>query len=234
MVRIIERVRAVVFDLDGTLVDSAPDLATAANRMLQTLGYAPLSENVIRMQIGDGLDRLIEGVVTESAGDVSCATLEVAAKLFRKLYSQGVFERSRVYPGVRECLEALNAMGKPVGCATNKHSRFALPLLEASGLMSLLAFVFCADRDEQRKPNPYLLDAACARVGISPRELLYVGDSGLDIMAARAAGCAVVAVDYGYSRGVAPDADGPDWIVSSLTEILALSADRRLVKLSAA
>jgi phosphoglycolate phosphatase len=222
--RLIERVRAVAFDLDGTLVDSAPDLAMAANGMLETLGHVPLPESRIRMRIGDGVDRLVEAVLTERAGEVPAATLAAAAEVFRTLYARHLCARSRVYPGVLHCLETLRAMGMHQGCVTNKHSLFTLPLLEALQLTRFLEFVLCADRAEQRKPRPDLLNAACKHVNIAPHELLYVGDSRVDIAAARAAGCSVAAVDYGYNQGRPLAAEGPDWIISSLTEILGLQA----------
>ncbi len=229
MARLIDRIRAAAFDLDGTLVDSAPDLAAAANAMLKALGNRRLAEYRITALIGDGVDRLVEGVLTTSLRRAPApAALAAAGTLFRRIYAERLFDRSRVYPGVVQGLGALRKAGIRLCCVTNKHSAFTAPLLDAAGLARRFAFALCADRAEERKPKPDLLLAACARFGIAPAELLYVGDSRADIGAARAAGCPVAAVDYGYNQGRPILAERPDWVITSLAEIAALSTERTL------
>ncbi|MGE5088930.1 MAG: phosphoglycolate phosphatase [Candidatus Levyibacteriota bacterium] len=229
-----DRVRAVAFDLDGTLIDSAPDLAAAANAMLEALGHPRLPEARIAALIGNGIDRLVEGALAaatgRAAGDPPLAT---AATLFRGCYAERLFDRSRVYPGVIEGLAALDALGVPRCCITNKASAFTLPLLDAADLAPRLAFALCADRAEERKPAPAMLLAACERLGVDPGEMLYVGDSRIDIEAARAAGCPVAVVDYGYHQGFSLEAGRPDWIIGSLVELSALPAMRPLANLQA-
>ena len=234
MPKLVEHIRAVAFDLDGTLVDSAPDLAWAANRMLELLGYAPLAERRIQALIGDGIDRLVEGVLLESIDRVAGpAALADARSRFRQLYAEHLFDHGRVYPGVIEGLRALADAGMQLCCVTNKHSAFALPLLEAAGLTSFFAFALCADCAEERKPQPDLLLAASARLQVPPRELLCVGDSRADIAAARSACCPVAAVDYGYHQGRPLAAEDADWIISSITELVTLPAKGRLANAEA-
>ncbi|HEX6137733.1 MAG TPA: phosphoglycolate phosphatase [Casimicrobiaceae bacterium] len=229
MPRLVDRIRAAALDLDGTLIDTAPDLAAAANAMLELLGYSRLPEPRIARLIGNGIDRLVEGALAESAGErARPAAVAAAPKLFRLCYAERLFERSRVYPGVSEGLRALRALGIDLCCVTNKHSAFTLPLLEASGLARHFAFVLCADRPEERKPAPNLLNAARERFGIEAGELLFVGDSRIDVAAARAARCPVAIVDYGYNQGEPLGDADPDWIVGSLAEIAALPASKLL------
>ena len=234
MPRLVERIRAAAFDLDGTLVDSASDLAAAANAMLGMLGHVPLAENRIAMLIGDGIDRLVEGVLSASTGqDVEPAVLMAAGGLFRQHYAEHLFERGRVYPGVPEGLRTLADGGIRLCCVTNKHSAFTLPLLDVAGLTNFFAFALCADRAEERKPKPDLLLAASARFEVAAGELLCVGDSRADIAAARGARCPVVAVNYGYNQGRPIAAERPDWIIGSITEIVALPAKPRFANAAA-
>jgi phosphoglycolate phosphatase len=220
MPRLIDTVRAVAFDLDGTLVDSAPDLAAAANLMLTMLGAQALPEARIRALIGDGIDQLVRRALTESLGrPPSAAHCTAARLLFGKLYGQHLFERSRTYPHVSQALQALTDAGLALACATNKEAGFAYPLLAASGLEPFFLFTLCADRAEDRKPSPNLLLAACRHLNVSPSELAYVGDAHTDVLAARAAGCRAVAVTYGYHHGPALEEFRPDAIVAGLMEL---------------
>lgn len=223
MPRLIERFRAVAFDLDGTLVDTAPDLAAAANAMLDALGYAQLSTRRIESLVGGGVERMVCGALAESAGRApKPPTVATATEVFRRHYAESYFQRSRVYPEVIEGLRALNALRIKLCCVTNKPSTFTLPLLDAAGLAARFAFALCADRPEERKPAPRLLIAARERLEVKPDEMLYVGDSRVDIAAARAAQCPVAVVDYGYDDGRSLAAAHPDWIIASLAALVAL------------
>jgi phosphoglycolate phosphatase len=226
MIKLIDYVEAVAFDLDGTLIDTAPDLTAACNMMLAILGGHPLSELRVAALIGGGVEQLVAGVLTLSSDGAAPdpTLLETAAALFRDLYRQRLFERSRLYPGVIESLRALARRGIFSCCITNKESAFALPLIEAAGIGDLLAFTWSADRAEDRKPSPNMLLAACAHIGIKPPRMLYVGDAQSDVLAARAAGCRVVAVDYGYHNGLLLAAAGADGVVSNLTELVDMRA----------
>jgi phosphoglycolate phosphatase len=146
--------------------------------------------------------------------------LKSAAALFGRLYGERLLEDGRVYPGVPEALRALDHAGIALCCVTNKHSRFAIPLLEVADLRDFFAFTLCADRVEKRKPKPDLLLAACAHLAVAPAEMLCVGDSHTDVVAADAAGCRAVMVDYGYENGRPLDEVRPDAIIGNLTEII--------------
>ena len=221
MTPLAERYRAIAFDLDGTLVDTAPDIASAANAMLVRLGYPPLPSAHVVALIGRGIDRLVTDALACSTGRAAePATLSRATALFRDCYGERLFVQSRVYPGVIDALDELATRGVRTCCVTNKASAFSLRLLDAAALSSRLLFTLGADRPEDRKPAPKLLLAACQRLAVTPRELLYIGDSRIDVDAARAAGCAVAVVDYGY-HDMAPSELEADAIVGSLTQLLA-------------
>ncbi|MBS0325708.1 MAG: phosphoglycolate phosphatase [Proteobacteria bacterium] len=218
-----ERPGAVVFDLDGTLVDSVPDLAAAVNAMLADLGCAGLSQRLIGSLIGGGVDRLVSRALAESGyAPAGSGMPEQAMQSFTRYYSARLFDRSRLYPGVIEGLDALAALGVGLGVATNKAGIFTRPLLAAAGLGGRFAVVLCADREEDRKPAPVLLEAAARGLGLPAGRVLYVGDSAVDAAAARAAGCPVALVDYGYNGGRLVADAGPDWVVGSIADVAAI------------
>jgi phosphoglycolate phosphatase len=143
-----------------------------------------------------------------------------ALALFRRVYAQGLFKRGRVFPGVEQTLQSLAQKGVALCCITNKERTFTVPLLEQAGLARYFAFTVCADRPEDRKPSPNMLLAACSRFGVTPAEMLYVGDSRIDIEAARAAGCPVVTVGYGYDGDREAIATQADRSIVSMTDLL--------------
>lgn len=227
MPRLVDRIRAVAFDLDGTLVDSAPDLTAAANAMLAGMGHAALPQTRIESMIGEGVDRLVGRALAAAAGSpVADDVLADAIRAFRIHYARHLFERGRLYAGVLDGLQALAARGVALCVVTNKAAAFARPLLGAAGLADMFRLVLCAERPEDRKPSPNLLIAASAQLGVRPDELLYVGDSRIDEATARAAGCPFALVDYGYDGG--RPSGSADYSISKFAEILAL-ADRRSV-----
>jgi phosphoglycolate phosphatase len=216
-------IRGVAIDLDGTLIDTAPDLGACVNSMLNMIGYQPLPESVVPQLIGAGITALVDRALEMRAGDsqLTPALRAGAEAVFRKLYRHHLFERSVVYPGVRHTLQALRSGGTLLCCITNKESTFAHQLLEAAELTHYFHHVFCGDLVEDRKPSPNLLLAACRRGGIEPQELVYVGDSRTDIVAARAAGCRAVAVTYGYHDARSLEEMHPDELIDNLAEIAA-------------
>jgi phosphoglycolate phosphatase len=237
MPKLIERFRAAAFDLDGTLVDTMPDLTAAVNLMLGMLGANEIPEPRVRALVGNGVDQLVVRALTESLGKPPAypAQRSAALTLFRRLYRNTVYKNSEVYPGVEQTLRSLSEAGIPLCCITNKDSSFALPLLEQARLARYFKFTLCADRIEDRKPGPRLLLAACSRLGVAPAEMLYVGDSGIDVAAARAAGCPVVTVTYGYGKDHPAQEANPDGSVDKMTEILTMNlkvaTDRPYLKL---
>jgi phosphoglycolate phosphatase len=226
MSKLIDSVEAVAFDLDGTIIDTAPDLGTAANMMLVMLGGRPLPEEQVPSMIGGGIDSLVMKVLERAGVSPDSALEKMAGALFRKLYGQQLFQRSSIYPGVVMTLHSLRSAARPLYCVTNKERKFTLPLLELAGLTGFFAAVFCGDRPEDRKPNPNMLKAACIHACVEPSRMLLVGDSRADIVAAKSAGCRVVAVDYGYSHDQTLDDLRPDAIVSSMMELMKLGSQR--------
>lgn len=214
-------VRVVALDLDGTLIDSAPDLAAAVNRMLAARGMTVLSTPQITAMIGDGIHTLVERALTASMGEAPSATLfEAAADQALGYYRSALFEHSRIYTGVRETIAALRERGMTICCVTNKVSSLSLPLLAASGLLELLDHVVCADTPAERKPAPKLLQRACVLADSTPAALVMVGDAPVDIAAAHAAGARAVAVTYGYTPVERLAAAAPDALIDSLAALL--------------
>jgi phosphoglycolate phosphatase len=190
--------------------------------MLAELGAATLAVPQVQALIGNGVEQLIERALTKTLGrPPEAALINAAGQAFGRIYREGLFERSVVYPGVFAALRELTDCGIALCCSTNKPSRFALPLLEAAALAPLLPMTFCADDQRDRKPGANLLRMACSSTGFEPRQLLHVGDSPVDIAAAHAAGAAGIAVDYGYCELEALASARPDAIVSDLRTLSA-------------
>ncbi len=216
------RPRAILFDLDGTLVDSVPDLAACIDRMLQELGMPPAGEEKVRPWVGDGAEKLVRRALTgELDGEPEPELFRRGFELFSEYYLQQT-SRSRLYPGAREALERLGRAGVRLGCVTNKRSRFTRPLLEALEVEHLFDVVVCGDTLEQKKPHPAPLLHAVRSIDAHPGESLMVGDSANDIAAARAAGMPVAAVTYGYYRGDDIGQERPDLLLQDLTELCEL------------
>lgn len=213
----------VLFDLDGTLVDSAPDLAFSINAMLRHLALPECSESQIRAWIGNGAERLVKrALIGNLEEEPEPSLLHSAFELFSDIYAQNTSRESRLYPGVREGLDYLRASGRPLGCVTNKRARFTEPLLSAMGIQDDFAIVLSGDTLPRKKPDPLPLLHAAQQLGVSPCQVLMVGDSVNDVLAARAAGAAVVCVSYGYNNGDDITAAGPDRVLRSLAELASL------------
>lgn len=208
--------RAVLLDLDGTLLDTAPDIAEAANRLLVESGRDALPESRIRDFIGKGIANLVRRVLEETGPDPEPAQMADALSRFEAYYFERVAELSRPYPGVMEGLAAFQEAGLRLACVTNKAGRFTLPLLEATGLAPLLDIVVSGNDVAHKKPAPDAFLLACSRLDCEPAQAWVIGDSANDVLAARAAGCPVAVVPYGYREGLAVEALGADEVVASL------------------
>ena len=195
-------IRAVLFDLDGTLIDTLPDLHAAACAMLNDLGRPPLPLESIRAYVGRGIPNLIKRVLANSlhvAEDPNPPPPEAVAS-YRRHYAHENGRNAKVYPGVLEGLASLRAQGVPLGVVTNKADTFIQPLLEQTGLSGYFEVLVGGDRLPKVKPDPMPLVWACGRLGVSPTETLFIGDSINDALAARAAGCPVFLLPYGYNE----------------------------------
>lgn len=219
-----EQIAAVFFDLDGTLVDSVPDLTVALNTMLRQLGLPERKEAQVRTWVGNGMDTLIRralvGEMDDSGADP--ALFARAEPLYRAAYAENVSVYSALYPGVVEGLAQLRTMGLPTACVTNKPVVFAQPLLERLGIGDFFVTVVGGDCVPQPKPAPDALLLCAERLGIPITQGLMVGDSVNDVNAARNAGCPVVCVPYGYNHGHDIRDAAPDAVIDSIAELPAL------------
>ena len=211
---------AVLLDLDGTLLDTLPDLAAAANAMRQALGMPALDESLIRTFVGKGADNLIARSLAASleAPEPDPKTFEIAKHHFFEHYQANNGRLTQIYPGVTEGLIALTDLGLQLAVVTNKPYEFSIPLLEQTDLLRHLQLVVGGDTCARRKPDAEPILYACQQLGYSPAASLTIGDSINDALAARAAGGSVLAVPYGYNEG-APVTDLPvDGIVPTVLE----------------
>ena len=214
------RVKAVTIDLDGTLADSIPDLAAAANMMLRDLGRPELPVERITDFVGKGIPRLVERSLAGTIdGTASTEEMSRALPVFERFYTEVNGRHSVLYPGVKEGLEEFRAMQMPLACVTNKSGRFTMPLLKQLGIAQFFEQIIGGDALPQKKPHPAQLLHACKGFGIKPAEMLMIGDSVNDAQAARAAGCPVFCVPYGYNEGRPVQSLDCDGIVSSLDEL---------------
>ena len=196
-------VEAVLLDLDGTLLDTIPDLWAAANAMLLDMGRAALPLDTVRSYVGRGIPNLVKRLLSGAmaAADDPAPPPTEALACFRHHYARENGRQSTCYPGVIEGLVAMRARGLPVGVITNKPAAFTLPLLESTGLAAYFDVVVSGDLLPRQKPDPMSLVWACGRLGVRPQRTLMIGDSVNDFLAGRAAGCAVFLVPYGYNEG---------------------------------
>lgn len=210
----------VLFDLDGTLVDSVPDIAYSVDTMLQRLGLATHGEARIRQWVGRGSEYLIQRALLGGApGEAEASLFDEAYPLFLELYGENASARSRLYPGARVALERFRALMLPLGCVTNKPGRFTEPLLRDLGIRGAFDLVLAGDSLARKKPDPLPLLHAAAHFGVDPARGWMVGDSINDVQAARAAGFRALCVSYGYNHGRSICEAEPDIVVDSLDEL---------------
>jgi phosphoglycolate phosphatase len=211
--------RAVLLDLDGTLLDTAPDLAAAANAMLADLGRPGRAPDVIATYIGKGIPGLVHRTLTGALdGTAEASLFERALPLFEHRYAEQSGRRARPFPGVVDGLARIRALGLGLGCVTNKAGRFTQALLDGQGLARFFGCVVSGDTLPRRKPDPLPVLHACELLGARPAEAVLIGDSSIDVLAARAAGCAVWCVPYGYNEGRPVEALDSDAVVGDLVE----------------
>lgn len=221
----LKRPDLVLLDLDGTLVDTAPDLLYALNETFARFGLSPRSEAEVRGWVGGGVETLVRrALVDEFDGRLDPRLLEQAVPLCLEIYGANICRGSRLFPGVREGLDFLGDNGFHVGCVTNKRTRFAHDLLRGLGIMDEFDIILCGDTLKRKKPDPLPLLYAAERFGVRPDRSLMIGDSTNDVDAARAAGFQVLCVTYGYNQNRDIRAAQPDAVVDSLAELPRLFA----------
>ena len=193
--------KAVLLDLDGTLLETVGDIATAANMMRASFGFAPLEPAVIKTYVGKGIANLVAKTLNDAVGEVGPTALNVAVANFERQYEKCFGDTSIPFPGVVDGLDALRDKGFRLGCVTNKAEKFTRPLLEKTSLSSYFEIILSGDSLPEKKPHPLPLQHAAKFFECSTAELLLIGDSVNDAEAARAAGCPVFIVPYGYNEG---------------------------------
>jgi phosphoglycolate phosphatase len=217
----------ILIDVDGTLVDSVPDLAYCVDELMKALGRPVHGEAKVRNWVGNGVERLVRrALIGQLDGEPPDADYARAYPIFLELYADNTSKRSRLYPGIREGIDWLKSQGYLLGCVTNKAAQFTLPLLKDLGVRDDFAIVVSGDTLPVKKPDPAPLLHAAQHFGVTPAESLMVGDSVSDVKAARAAGFQIVCMSYGYNHGVDIRTAHPDAVIDSLVELRALLPPR--------
>ena len=212
-------IRAVIIDLDGTMLDTVPDFHVAINRMRAESGLAAIGQERIQDMVGKGSENLIRSVL---AIDFDAAGVErefpAAMDAYQRHYLAINGDHSALYDGVLAGLDTMQAMGLRMACVTNKPIAFAAPLLAKKGLAPYFEIVYGGECLPRKKPHPMPLLQVCADFDLAPSQVVAIGDSSNDAEAARAAGCFVLAVPYGYNHGVSIHETDSDGIVDTLLE----------------
>jgi phosphoglycolate phosphatase len=210
-------IRAAIIDLDGTMVDTAGDFEAALNAALAEFGPWRIDTAFVQRSVGKGSEHLMRCALRETAAPASLFEALLARYLHH--YGRVNGQHSQLYPGVPDGVAALAARGWPMACVTNKPSAFAAPLLEQLGLRKFFAAVYGGDAFERKKPDPQPLLKACEAMAMAPQHTLVIGDSASDAQAARAAGCPVLLVRYGWNHGEPVEAVDADGFIDSFADI---------------
>lgn len=214
-------IRLVAFDLDGTLVDSVPDMAAAVDAALIDVELPLAGEDKVRHWVGNGAKVLLERALEDVLGEApSHGLTETALERFMEHYHHAPCARTRLYRGVREALEGLHGSGRTLCLVTNKPEAFIAPILSALDIETFFSAFLGGDSLPRRKPDPMPLMHLCQRFDVSPSECLMVGDSRHDVAAGKAAGFRTLAVPYGYNHGEPVEQSDPDAVVESLAQLL--------------
>ena len=220
---------AAIIDLDGTMVDTMGDFVVAINLMLHDLGYASVDRQVVELRVGKGSENLVQSVLNHAVAQLTqgqvapdnVANFERALASYQQHYRAINGQHAQVYPGVVDGLLALQRAGLKLACLTNKPVGFARELLKLKGLDGVFSHIFGGDSFAAKKPDALPVLKTCEALGSLPAQTLMVGDSSNDALAARAAGCPVVLVTYGYNHGQPIGGVDADGYVDSLLDVLA-------------
>jgi phosphoglycolate phosphatase len=214
---------AYLFDLDGTLVDTAPDINAALNAALLSGGYPAVEESLTRHWVGHGSRVLLEQALTHHGAPERISDEPSMARLLRTFidyYTAHIADSSRPYPGVVDALQKLKSRGARLAVVTNKLTGLSTQLLEALHLDDCFTALVCGDTLPQHKPDPEPARHACRLLDVAISDALFVGDSITDVETARAAGCPVVCVRDGYNHGTPATELGADAVIDSLIQLL--------------
>jgi phosphoglycolate phosphatase len=212
--------KMVLIDVDGTLVDSVPDLAWCVDEMMQAIGMQQHGEDKVREWVGNGVERLVRrALIGQLNGEPEEALFESAYPIFLDLYKDNTSKRSHLYSGVKEGLEYLKNNNYILGCVTNKAEAFTLPILKDLGIIDYFQSVVSGDTLEKKKPDPLPLLYSAEKLAVSPAQSMMLGDSMSDVKAARAAGFSIVCMSYGYNHGEDIHLSNPDEVIDSMTEL---------------
>jgi len=210
----------VLIDLDGTLVDSVPDLAYCVDEMMKQLDMPTRGEAAVRNWVGNGVKRLTERALINSVdGMPDQALMDKAYPIFLELYKHNYSQRSSVYAGVKEGIQWMKDNGYRVACVTNKAEAFTTPLLKDKGLYDVFEIIVSGDTCAEKKPHPMPLLHAAEQLGVDPENALMIGDSRSDVKAARAANFHIFCMTYGYNHGEDIRDYNPDVIMDSFVEL---------------
>lgn len=210
----------VLLDLDGTLVDSIPDLANAINKTLLEFSFPERKLESIRNWVGNGIDKLLHRAITNDIdGEADSDLFSKLYSRFMTIYKNNMCETSSCYPGVREGIDFLKEKNIKLGCVTNKSGAFVEPILEKLGLLNDMSIIIAGDTLAKKKPDPLPLLHAASVFDADPKNSLMIGDSISDVTAARAAEFQIVCVSYGYNHGRDIHETKPDAVVDSLAEL---------------
>ncbi len=220
MAAVLTKPKMVLIDLDGTLVDSVPDLAWCVDETMKALNLPVRGEDKVRNWVGNGVPRLIQrALIDQLDGEPSDALYAEAAPIFMALYADNASKRSQLYPSVVEGLQWLKDQGIRVGCVTNKDEQFTLKILKDLGLFDFFEIVISGDTLPLKKPDPAPLLHGAQFFGIEPENAMMIGDSISDVKASRAAGFSIVCMSYGYNHGVDIATANPDVIIDTFAEL---------------
>lgn len=210
----------ILIDLDGTLIDSVPDLAYCGDEMMKALGLPPRGETASRNWVGNGVERFCERTLLGSVdGSADPELFARALPIFKALYLEHNSQRSCVYDGVIEGITWMKAQGYRLGCVTNKAEAFTVPLLKDKGLFDLFELVISGDTCAEKKPSPMPLLYAAEKMGVVPENALMLGDSISDVKAARSAHFHIICMSYGYNHGEDIRHANPDAVIDSMAEL---------------
>ena len=214
------RPKLIMIDVDGTLVDSVPDLAYCVDETMKAIGKKPWGEAQVRHWVGNGVPKLVERCLTsELEGTLDQVEYDQAYPIFLELYSHNTSVRSCLYDGVKEGLDYMKAQGYTLGCVTNKDEQFTLPILKDLGIFDYFGIVVSGDTLSKKKPDPLPLLHSAEFFGIDPQHSLMLGDSVSDVKASRAAGFEIICMSYGYNHGNDIRDTNPDLVIDSMAEL---------------